>query len=294
MPALAIFQHEWRGLWASWLVRLWLIASVLWTLLTLPEKWARVQTAPLISSLMFPYLVFPWFIIVVFLGITPVTGARLEALSDGILSRPIARYEYFLACWAARVAVVLSVFSLAVVPFTLLITFANRPAPTDSVTWFGAVSAFVVVALVLTFLVSLGFFAGALARRPLVAALLLIFGWFPLMLALHVYSLEEFSPLSLNQALPTLFRTSWSETDADKRRLSNVDIQALGKAGGMFVSMLSGSAEPQKNGKSDFFETFFSKGDYRDFSLTRVIFGYGTPTLIALGLATLVFCRRDL
>jgi hypothetical protein len=290
MPALAIFQHEWRGLWSSWLVRLWLIASVLQTLLTLPEKWGRMQTAPLLSSLMFPYLVFPWFIIVVFLGITPVTGARLEALSDGILSRPIARYEYFIACWVARVAVVLSVFSLVLVPFTLLITFAQRPAPTDTVTWFGVISAFVVVALVLTFLVSLGFVAGALARRPLVAALLLIFGWYPLTLALHVYSMEEFSLLSLNQAMPTVLRTKWSDSEADKRRLSNVDIQAMGK----YLSLLSGGAEPQNNGKSDFFETFFSKGDYRDFSLVRVIFGYGVPTLLALGLATLVFCRRDL
>ena len=42
------------------------------------------------------------------LGISPVTGARLDALADGILSRPVTRYEYLLASWLARVLVVLA------------------------------------------------------------------------------------------------------------------------------------------------------------------------------------------
>ena len=36
------------------------------------------------------------------------------------------------------------------------------------------------------------------------------------------------------------------------------------------------------------------RGDYEDFSLLRVVTGYGLPTLAAVGFATLVFCRRDL
>jgi hypothetical protein len=60
--------------------------------------------------LLFPYLVFPWFLVVMVLGISPVTGSRLDSLSDGILSRPITRYEYLLAAWAARVTAVLAVY----------------------------------------------------------------------------------------------------------------------------------------------------------------------------------------
>ena len=61
------------------------------------------------------------------LGISPVTGSRLDALADGILSRPITRYEYLLASWAARVVTVLAVFFLVITPCVLLATFAKRP-----------------------------------------------------------------------------------------------------------------------------------------------------------------------
>jgi ABC-type transport system involved in multi-copper enzyme maturation permease subunit len=262
------------------------------TLLAIPGKWGSMQSAPFLATLLFPFLVFPWFIVVIFLGITPVTGSRLDVLADGILSRPITRYEYFLACWAARVAVVLAVFLAVLVPATLLIALANRPAASDSVTWYGVISAFAVVSLVLTFLVSLGFFAGSLLRRPLAAAIVLIFVWFPLTLAMHVYSLEELSLLSLNQSIPTLLRTPWSGAESGGRRLTNLDISSLGKAGGLFVSALSGGSAPHE--KSDFFDNFFSKGDYRDFSLLRVLFGYGMPTLLAMSIATWIFSSRDL
>jgi hypothetical protein len=47
-------------------------------------------------------------------------------------------------------------------------------------------------------------------------------------------------------------------------------------------------------GGNDGSRDFFKSGDYRDFSLWKVILGYTLPTLAALGLATLCFCRRDL
>ena len=70
------------------------------------------------------------------------------------------------------------------------------------------------MSLVLTFLVTLAFFAGTLLRNALLAAVVLVFVWFPVNLVLHTFSLEEFSPISLSQALPTLLRTSWSRGEA--------------------------------------------------------------------------------
>jgi ABC-type transport system involved in multi-copper enzyme maturation permease subunit len=291
MPALAILNHEWRGLWTSWLVRLWLIAAALLVLLTLPPNWAQMSTAPLLATMLFPFLVFPWFLPAILLGITPVTGSRLEALADGILSRPITRYEYFLACWAARVAVVLTVFATVMLPVTLLLVLAKRPAPPDSVTWYGTSGALIVVALVLSFLVSLGFLAGTLLRKPLVAALVLIFAWYPVNLVMHTFSLEELSPISLSQAIPTLLRTPWRAAETGTQRLDQRDLQAVADQAANFLNVLSGGSGTRPRESK---ETFFDKGDYRDFSLIRVLIGYGLPMLAALGLSTLWFSRRDL
>ena len=96
MPFLAILRHDLRGLFASWLVRLWLGATALLTLILTLSQWSESPSAVLISSLLFPYLVFPWFFVVIVLGVGPVSGSRSESLADGILSRPVARHEY---CW---------------------------------------------------------------------------------------------------------------------------------------------------------------------------------------------------
>jgi len=113
MPYLAILRHDLGTLWASRLVRLWLAATALLTFLMVAANWTQFQDAPLIASLLFPYLVFPWFLVVVVLGVSPVSGSRAEALADGILSRPVGRCEYLLATWLARVVVVLEMANIA-------------------------------------------------------------------------------------------------------------------------------------------------------------------------------------
>ena len=69
MPYLAILQHDLKTLWASRLVRLWLVATVVLTFILTASNWFQFQDAPLIASLLFPYLVFPWFFVVVVLGV---------------------------------------------------------------------------------------------------------------------------------------------------------------------------------------------------------------------------------
>ena len=292
MPALAILRYELGSLWSGWLVRLWLIAAGLVALLSLAAGWGQLSDAILISSLLFPFLVFPWFLIIVLLGISPVTGSRLDALADGILSRPITRYEYLLASWAARVLTVLGVFLLVIAPCALLAVFAQRPPEPDTVTWYGAIAAAALISLVMVFLVSVGFLAGTLLRRPLVAAVVLIFVWYPINVVLHTFSLEEFSPISLNQALPTLLRTPWRTEPAEQPALSDADAAALERQAAQFLSLLSGVAPPPppRRRSSDFFD----RGDYEDFSFWSVSLGYGLPTLAAVVLATWCFCRRDL
>lgn len=291
MPFLAILTHELRNLAGSWLVRLWLIAAALLAFFTITPNWQRMPTAPLIASLLIPYLVFPWFLVVFTLGISPVTGNRLEALADGVLSRPVTRYEYLLASWTARVVTVLGVFLLVIVPAVTLVATATRDAGGDPVTWYGVIAALAVVALVLVLLVSLAFCAGTLLRRPLVAIVVLIFVWFPSSAILATFSLEQFSPISLSQALPTLLCTPWNEDQAiaEDDSLGAEQLRELSTEASKFLSVLAGT-EPPKPRPTGFFE----RNDYRDFSLLRVVLGYGIPTVIVLMLAVAVFARRDI
>lgn len=290
MPTLAIAGHEFQGLLAGWVVRLWFVAAALLTFLTVAGNWQQMQSAPLIALLMLYFLVFPWFLVVLVLGISPVTGSRLDALADGILSRPVTRHEFLLAAWLARVAVVGGVFLAIAVPAVLVVTMAQRPVADDHVTLYGITAALAVVLLVLTWLVTLAFFVGTLVRNGLLAAVVLVFLWFPANYLLHTFSLEEFSPISLSQALTTLVQTPWSPDASAEEGPRAEDLDELARQASQFLSILSGQATPPPRGEG----TFLERGSYDDFSLARVLAGYGIPTVLALALTLWLFGRRDL
>ena len=296
MPYVAILQHDLRTLWRSRLLRLWLFAAIVLAVFLTMSNWAKLRDAPLIASLLFPFLVFPWFLVIIILGVTPVSGTQAETLADGILSRPVTRYGYLVTTWAARVVAVLGVYFAVMIPLIAIVTLAKRPGVTeDSVTIYGVVTTLFVVALVLTFIVSLGFLAGTLLRKPLLAAIVLIFAWYPVNLVLSVFSLEELSPISLNQAATTQLRRHWREDPEEaKARANKAEGEALGRlftnALGSFSGNTQQTTEPEQTTDPDFFEP----DKFDDFSLLRVTVGYGMPTLAAVGLAILCFCRRDM
>lgn len=286
MPFTAILWHDLSMLSRNWLVRLWLIATALLAAFQLLGNWGQLQTAPLIAILLLPYLIFPWSLVVMMLSVTPMSGAQAGVIADGILSRPVTRYSYLLAAWTARVTLVLSVFLLVTTPTIAIAALAERPPDADPVTLYGVAASLSVVALVLTFLVSVGFLLGTLLRNTLLAVTVLVFLWFPVNLVLNMFSLEEMSPISLTQALPTLLRQPWREVD-EPEPAPELDtafqdaIKFFGSFGGS-----QPAAEPENQG-------FFEQGDYEDFSLKRVLLGYGIPALVSVLLATVCFGFRD-
>ncbi|MBN2138584.1 MAG: ABC transporter permease subunit [Sedimentisphaerales bacterium] len=291
MPYLAILRHDLGTLWKSRLVRLWLGGTALLTLLLATGNWGRFQDAPLIASLQFPYLVFPWFFVVAVLGVSPVSGSHADSLADGILSRPVSRWEYLLATWSARVVVVLSVYLVVMAPAILVITLANRPVAADSVSVYGIISVLFVVGLVQTFLVSLGFLFGTLLRRSLLAIVVLVFLWYPISFILSIFSLEQFSPVSLSRAVSTQLRQSWRQSEEEAEAAANMqDMEQFSQQMSDFFSRLSGGQPKPRTEKGDFFET----KEFADFSLWRVSLGYGLPTAAAVFLAMLSFYWRDL
>lgn len=286
MPSLAVLQHDLGSLASNWLVRLWFVFSVMLTFVVVSGSWGQAEDGPLIAMTLIPYLFMPWFLVVIMLGVGPVAGSRAESLADGILSRPVTRYEYLLASWAARVAVVLGVFLVVVVPAILLILFADRPEPADPVTGYGIVASLSVVCLVLTLQVSLAFLLGTLLRRQMVAVILLVIAWLVSATVLGTFKLEELSPISLSQAMPNLLTQPWSEEEKEPEAIEANDFSEIFKPVGDLFGV--GAPPPRKNDK------FFDREAFEDVSLLRVSLGYGIPTLLAIGLATLVFCRRDL
>jgi ABC-type transport system involved in multi-copper enzyme maturation permease subunit len=285
MPFTAILAHDLRILAGGWLVRLWFGATVLLAFVQTGSNWQKLQSAPLVAVLLFPYLIFPWSLVVMMLSVNPLSGSQSGVAADGILSRPVTRYAYLLAAWSARVVLVLSVFLAVMVPTIAIVTLADRPAPEDKLTFYGIVAALGVVGLVLTFIVSVGFLLGTLFRNSLLAIVVLVFVWFPVNLILNTFSLEEFSPISLTQALPTLLRQPWSEADAEE---PDPELDVAFRDALAFFGTLAGNApaEPKP-------ENFFERTNYEDFSLQRVLLGYGIPTLAAILLATVCFCLRD-
>ena len=290
MPYLAILRHDLRTLCASRLVRLWLGAAALLTLFLTASNWDKFLDGTLIASLLFPFLVFPWFFVVVVLGVIPVSGAQAETLADGILSRPVSRLEYLLATWSARVVLVLGVFLVVMIPMIVMIMLAKRPeVPEDTVTVYGIITSLAIVGLVLTFLVSLGFLTGTLLRKPLLAVVVLIFLWYPIGLILSIFSLEEFSPISLNRAISTQLRKSLSQSD-DKEIANPDDAHVVTDLMSSFSNVFSGKPDKPKAEEPEFFEG----QKFEDFSLLRVILGYGLPTIAAVFLSALCFHWRDL
>ena len=291
MPFLAILRDELRGLRASWLVRLWFGATALLTLLTIAANWKGTETAELIPWLLFPYLVLPWSLVVMVLSVAPVSGSRMEAVADGFLSRPITRYEYLLAAWSARVVLVLGVYLVVMIPAVLTVGLADRAIVSGAVTFYGCTAALGVVALVLTFLVSMGFFLGTILRNQWLAVVMLVFLWFPVNLILNTFSLEELSPISLTRALPELLQRPWTETRHPVTE-PPPDLQDIAQQANDFFAFFGGQGAPAP--KPERHEPFFDRDQFKDFRLTNVVLGYGLPTLLAITLATLVFCWRDL
>ena len=84
MPFTAILWHDLRTLWKSWLVRLWLVATFLLAGIQLLSNWDQLPRAPLIAALLFPYLVFPWSLMVMVLSVNPLSGSQSGAAADAV------------------------------------------------------------------------------------------------------------------------------------------------------------------------------------------------------------------
>ncbi len=295
MPIAAVFQYEMQSLLKSWLVRLWLVAALLMALIIVMAGWAVLTDAILISVTLATFLVFPWFLVIIVLGVSASTAGRLDSAADGILSRPIKRWEFLTGIWAARVLTVWAVSAAVLVPAVIVIVAGDRPkvAETQPVTLFGMLAALAIILVVLAFLVSVGVLLGTLFKNAWLAMVVLLFVWYPINAILTTFHLAEFSPVSLDQAMPTILQKTWPSRDQESEQESAGPIQAeLQRQAEEFIRNLTGTShrEPQSREPE-----FFRNADrYADVSVVKVIASYGGLTLLLWGATMLVFYFRDL
>ena len=121
--------------------------------------------------------------------------------------------------------------------------------------------------------------------RTLVAGMLAV-GWLVSAAVLGAFKLEEFSPFSLSKAMPVLLCQPWREEDRVPDAIEAEKISEMIDSVGSWFGV-DAPPPPKKN-------QYFDREAFADISLWRVSLGYGIPTLLSIGLATLVFCRRDL
>jgi hypothetical protein len=120
----------------------------------------------------------------------------------------------------------------------------------------------------------------------LLAVVVLVFVWYPVNLVLSVFSLEEFSPISLSQAIPVQLQVEPVGTDPDPDGAVNSEgIEAV-------TDMPSDSGDTLPTPKPD--SGYFETDKFEDFSLLRVTLGYALPSLAVVALAIFCFYWRDL
>lgn len=294
MPIAAVLQFELQSLLKSWLVRLWLIAAALLALLTIMVGWSVLPDAILISVLLAAFLVFPWFLVIIVVGVNASTAGRLDAAADGILSRPITRWEFLTGIWAARLLIVWAVSLAVLVPGVIAIVAGDRPqvVETQPVTLFGLTAAVAVVLVVLAFLVTVGVLLGTLFKNAWLAMIVLLFVWYPINAILMTFHLAEFSPISLDQAMPSILRKNWSEAEESKSETAGPLQAEVQRQAEEFIRSLTGTARPERQPKGPEFYRHDDK--YEDLSVAKVIVSYGGLTMLLWGLTMLIFYFRDL
>lgn len=115
LPYWAVFQADVRQTTRSWVYRTWVLISVLAAVgyllyrVGVYREAGMVQLASTLISDMLRWSVLGSVTLIVVLTAGSISSER-GTMADSVLSRGISRYQYFLAKWHARLAVVLGTF----------------------------------------------------------------------------------------------------------------------------------------------------------------------------------------
>jgi ABC-2 type transport system permease protein len=165
LPYWAVLQTDVRQTLRSWVYRVWVLVSLLAAVGYLLYRFGihreagLVQSASVHTSDLLRGMILGSLALIVVLTVSSITAER-GTLADSVLSRGISRYQYFLAKWHARAAVILLTFA-ALAGFMLL---GSHFLLSEDLSLLGSLAAIVSVAAILFAIVSWGVAIGALTN----------------------------------------------------------------------------------------------------------------------------------
>lgn len=182
LPYWAVLQIDLRQTLRSWVYRLWVLMTIVAAggsmvyKVGLHREAGMVQTASVQSGDLLRGLIAGSLGLVALLAVSSVSAER-STVADAVLSRGISRHQYFLAKWHARLVVVIGTFAVLAVTVLLAHHFFFDP----DVTLSGGFAAVLIVAAVLAVVVTWGVTVGALANGTVMGITLfwlLLYGGF--------------------------------------------------------------------------------------------------------------------
>lgn len=174
LPYWAVFQADVRQTASGWVYRFWVLASIaaavgylLYRVGVYREAGIIQQASNLISDLLrWTVLASPTLIVVLTAGC--ISGER-GTLADSVLSRGISRYQYYLAKWHARLALVLGTFLF----MGLVAILGGNFLLHEDLSLMGSLVALLKVAALLTAIITCGVTVSALSSSTILGIMVL-------------------------------------------------------------------------------------------------------------------------
>jgi hypothetical protein len=206
--AHALGRAEFVAISRSWLVRLWFVLALVYTLFPMLAASAKEEV---LSDVLGGWLVvyfLPSAIVVAVFGAGAITQ-DVEVAADSVLTRAVTRLDYVAAKVASRTAVVITIHVIATVPMMFLSTRWGL----DDATTAGMLGASLLTGVMLVFLTALGVFTGTVLRNLAAAAVLIMIAFAAEGLIFGFLEIRALSPTHVLDDLPEVIRgdaSTWS------------------------------------------------------------------------------------
>jgi len=204
----ALLEWELWKLARSWVLRLWLLLTVLVGILLVVvsanagEEEAASQLFSVALSL---YLTFGSVVFII-LSASSVASER-EVVTDSILCRPVTRYHYILSKLASLVLTVLVLYLLVTLPIGYLM---GRYHPQSDLSLAGVTYGILSVAMLLATLVTLGVAVSTLLNKTVLAVVVVALIWLSLAFIFSFLGISFLSPVNLMEKLPQVMAGDFS------------------------------------------------------------------------------------
>jgi hypothetical protein len=152
LPYSAVYLADLSGLIRSWTLRVWLVLTMLLSLVALLDHSAPPDTSQRAAETRLAALLHPiaqsggeshvlrellkYYVVVWVSFVIVLTGgaisSELGVVADSVLSRGISRWQYFLGKWTARVTAVLVVYLVVMIPVTLVLWLSRTSEARDA------------------------------------------------------------------------------------------------------------------------------------------------------------------